>query len=180
MEYKICEKCEAKLHVRTLRCPNCNTLLTDASKIVINEPSDSENFQTTQNTIGNEIDVKISNDDTITQQPTQSPIVEQNNEVRDYVYKAEVRHSLEYTAPLSNFIKVILTAFSMIPIIGQFIGTFFGIFFATYDDNDRHSFGKALICLSVVMFLFYSYNLIEVSEILSNGELSNYLNNFIK
>ena len=37
MEYKICENCGAKLHVRTLKCPICNVLLTDASKIINDE-----------------------------------------------------------------------------------------------------------------------------------------------
>lgn len=174
MKYKICEKCEAKLHERTLRCPNCNTLLTDASKIVDDTPETVESEPSVQPNLGNEFDVQISDNN------VQNSTAETPKDVKDYIYKAEVRHSLEYTAPLSNFIKVLLTAFSMFPIAGQFIGTFFGIFFSTYDDNDRSTFGKALIFLSVIMFMIYAYNIMMLSEILSNGEISNYLINFMR
>ena len=174
MEYKICENCGAKLHTRTLKCPECAAILTEASKIVNDEAPISESDALTQN-VGENIDIKISDSETIN-----------NNEhipkgdVKDYVYKAEVRHSLEYTHPLSNTLKVFLTAISMFPLIGQFLGTFLGIFFSTYDDNDRKSFGRALIFLSIIMFMFYSYSLMLSSQLLSNGEFTNYLNNFTK
>ena len=173
MEYKICENCEAKLHIRTLRCPNCNTLLTEASKIVNETPEIINTENNTEPNLGNNFDIEISDQEAHT-----NKIIEENP--KDYVYKAEVRHSLEYTQPLSNFLKVILTAFSMIPIMGQFIGVFFGIFFSTYDDNDRSSFGKALIFLSILMFVFYAYNLMIVSQILETGDISSYLNNLVK
>ena len=176
MEYKICENCEAKLHIRTLRCPNCNTLLTEASKIVTDTPEVNEYDSIIQTNIENKIDIEISE-----QEPQNNNMIEEEpKDVKDYVYKAEVRHSLEYTKPLSNFLKVILTAFSMIPLMGQFIGIFFGIFFSTYDDNDRHSFGKALIFLSIIMFMFYAYNLMMISQVLESGDFSSYFNNFIK
>jgi len=173
MEYKICENCEAKLHIRTLRCPNCNTLLTEASKIVKDTPEVDSYESIIQPNIESNIDVEISD-----QEPQNNKVIDENP--KDYVYKAEVRHSLEYTQPLSNLLKVILTAFSMIPLMGQFIGVFFGIFFSTYDDNDRHSFGKALIFLSIIMFMVYAYNIMMISQILESGDYSNYLNNFIK
>lgn len=177
MKYKICENCEAKLHERTLRCPNCNTLLTEASKIVDDTPETEVPATNVQPNLGNEFDAKISEND---ENNVKTSTADTSKDVKDYIYKAEVRHSLEYTAPLSNFIKVLLTAFSMFPIIGQFIGTFFGIFFSTYDDNDRNTFGKALIFLSIIMFMFYAYNIMMLSEILSSGEFPNYLSNFIK
>jgi len=178
MEQKICENCGAKLHVRTMKCPICNVVLTEASQI-INDEIQNSNLETTEN-IGENIDIKISDNETINniEQPENNSDTTQNNPQKDYIYKAEVRHSLQYTEPLSNFLKVILTAFSMVPIIGQFFGTFFGIFFSTYDDNDRRSFGRALIFLSVIMFFFYSYSIMLSSELLTSGELQNYLNNF--
>lgn len=178
MEQKICENCGAKLHVRTMKCPICNAVLTDASQIV-NDEVQNDNLEINTN-VGENIDIKISEEETVnnTTQTTVEPEKETINQQKDYIYKAEVRHSLEYTEPLSNFLKVILTAFSMIPILGQFLGTFFGIFFSTYDDNDRRSFGRALIFLSIIMFFFYTYSLMLSSELLANGELQNYLNNF--
>ena len=34
-----------------------------------------------------------------------------NGEPKDYIYRAEVRHSLEYTQPMSNMVKVFLSIF---------------------------------------------------------------------
>lgn len=174
MEYKICENCDAKIHVRTAKCPICNAVLTDASKIINDENLTTEN-------IGENVDVQISDTETINNLADNIETEQKKPEdVKDYVYKAEVRHSLEYTKPLSNGLKVFLTALSMLPLMGQFIGTFMGIFYATYDDNDRRSFGKALIFLSIIMFFFYTYSFMLSSEILNSGDLSNYLNNFVK
>lgn len=178
MEQKICENCGAKLHVRTMKCPICNVVLTEASQIV-NDEIQSNDLEKTEK-IGENIDIKISEEETVNnidQSSVESP-KDSTNQQKDYIYKAEVRHSLEYTEPLSNFLKVILTAFSMMPILGQFLGTFFGIFFSTYDDNDRRSFGRALIFLSIIMFFFYTYSLMLSSELLTSGEFQNYLNNF--
>jgi len=179
MEYKICENCGAKLHVRTLKCPICNVLLTDASKIINDDiqnttPQENNTTNNIENNIKENIDIKITD--------TPNTTVQSDNQanVKDYVYKAEVHHSLEYTNPLSNTLKVFISALSTFPLIGQFLGTFLGIFFATYDDNDRKSFGKALILLSVIMFMLYSYSLMISSELLTSGEFSNYLNNFVK
>lgn len=186
MEYKICEQCGAKLHVRTLKCPICNTLLTDASKIineeispVIEEINHTENNSSinqnySSNIIGENIDVKIPSTEPSSEHTPEQPLA------KDYVYKAEVYHSIEYTKPLSNMFKVILTAISMFPLTGQFIGTFLGIFFATHDDNDRKSFGTALIILSIVMFMVYTSFLMFYSDLVTSGELTNYINNFVK
>ncbi|MBE5812275.1 MAG: hypothetical protein E7314_01295 [Clostridiales bacterium] len=186
MEYKICENCGAKLHSRTLKCPECNTLLTDASQIV-NDTTNIENTntETINQTLGENIDVKISDTESIIEQNPENISQEDTKKsspenVKDYVYKAEVRHSLEYTNQLSNSLKVFLTALSTIPLFGQFIGTFFGIFFLTYDDNDRKTFGKALLILSIIIFIFYFYNLVLVSQMISSGNINNYLNNFVK
>ena len=184
MEHKICENCGAKLHVRTLKCPICNILLTDASQIINDEINTINTIEETNiNNIGENIDIKISDTETINnneENTVQNVDVEtiHPKETKDYVYKAEVRHSLVYTTPLSNGLKVFITAFSMLPMIGQFIGTFLGIFFATYDDTDRKSFGRSLILLSIIMFVIYTYSLMLSSEILSSGEFQNYLNNF--
>lgn len=186
MEYKICENCEAKLHFRTQKCPICNTILTEASKIVNDEAITEKN-----ETLGNNYDITISDEikentteiktETLTQdQPTEnitSKPEEPNQNMKDYIYKAEVHHSLEYTEPLSNLIKVLLTTLTaLFPMMGQLIGLFFGIFFSTYDDRDRKSFGKALIILSIIMFMIYAYTLMAFSEIMT----TNSFNNFIK
>jgi len=172
MEYKICENCNEKLHVRTQKCPFCNTELTEKSQIITEVEEIEEVKQEDVNQLSedvakeNIIDEKILEDNV---NVSNSDLV--NKDAKDYVYKAEVRHSLEYTKLMSNSIKVFITAISMIPVIGQLVGTFFGIFFFSSEDNDRKSFGRALIGLSVIMFFIYGYNLVIFSQIIESEGL---------
>ena len=170
MEYKICENCKEKLHVRTQKCPFCNTVLTEKSEIVTEEEpvvvaATEQNVQA-----ANIIDetAYIENDIEHTNLP--------GKEVKDYIYKAEVRHTLEYTKLLPNGVKVFLTAISMLPVFGQVLGAFFGVFFLTYDDSDRRSFGISLIALSVIMFAIYFWYMTAVTEMIASGEFSDMLN----
>ena len=196
MENKICENCGEKIHFRTQKCPLCNTVLTEASKIesdvdnlendVNNSGNDIEN-----NTLGTNYDVKISDspensvietikkaEPNLEETSLQNQIPKEN--VKDYVYKAEVHHSLEYTEPLPNLIKVILSAITAsIPMFGQLIGIFFGVFFSTYEDRDRKSFGKALIILSISTFMLYTYTLISFTNII-NSDMSHDLSSTLK
>lgn len=172
MEYKICENCNERLHVRTQKCPFCNTILTEKSQIV---KEVNEEINKTENVIDdktNDIEQKnaISIDENI------DDMTVPNKEVKDYVYKAEVRHSLEYTHLMPNSLKVFITAISMIPVIGQIIGTFFGVFFLTYDDNDRKSFGKSLIALSIIMFFIYAYNVAMFYKLVETQGINELLN----
>ena len=58
---------------------------------------------------------------------------------------------------------------------GQLIGIFFGIFFSTYEDRDRKSFGKALIILSIITFMVYAYSLMVFSNIVNSESFTNLL-----
>lgn len=176
MEYKVCENCSEKLHVRTQRCPFCNTVLTDKSLIVkeqeevIEEKKDNLVINSDEKKNDTDVFAEIPNDGEEILKPNLP-----DKDIKDYVYKAEVRHSLEYTKLMPNSLKVFITAISMIPVIGQIIGTFFGVFFLTYEDNDRKSFGKALISLSIIMFIIYSYNVAIFTELVKNEGLGNLL-----
>ena len=55
-------------------------------------------------------------------------------------------------------------------------GTFFGVFFLTYDDNDRKSFGKSLIGLSIIMFFIYAYNVAMFYKLLETQGFSELMN----
>ena len=171
MEYKLCENCNEKLHVRTQKCPFCNTILTEKSKIIKEEEP-----------VVTKEDIKLENENQenmIDQTPNIEKEIENTNlpnkDVRDYIYKAEVRHTLEYTKLLSNGVKVFLTALAMFPVIGQIIGTFFGVFFLTYDDTDRKSFGGALITLSIIMFAIYVYQFMAIGQLMQSGEFNSLL-----
>jgi rubrerythrin len=186
MEYKICESCGAKVHSRTQKCPICNTILTEASQIVsdvIQFENENNNNNTApleqDNTIGKNYAMKISDSKTPLIENNNTKCDEKNRPAKDYIYKAEVHHSLEYTEPLSNLLKVVLTVFiCMIPLFGQLVGLFFGIFFSIYEDKDRKSFGKIIILLSIIMFLVYAYTLMSFSQLINSDELKNLLTNF--
>ena len=110
MEYKICEKCGAKLHFRTQKCPICNTVLTEASKIenddiIIENTNPSYDITITDYTMPN-----------TEKQPKEEISAEfAAQKAKDYIsHSAEGQHSLEFTEPLSNMIKVLLSAIACI------------------------------------------------------------------
>lgn len=162
MEYKKCQNCGEKIHARTLKCPFCNSPV-DENAEVYNDEDENATTQVQQDSSEREsFDDKVSSKD-----PKIDLAIGAKDDVKDYVYKAEVRHSIEYTKPLSNAMKVFLSAFTTFPLMGQVIGGFFGVFFLTYEDNDRKSFGKSLIVLSIIMFLMYVYSLTSMQTMLS-------------
>ena len=185
MEYKICENCNEKLHVRTQRCPVCNTVLTEKSQVVqeVEEMQEAQEIPKEESVEQNSVkdDIEMHETEKFDSVPRFEAEVGSTDlpdkELRDYVYKAEVRHSLEYTKLMPNSLKVFITAISMIPIVGQIIGTFFGVFFLTYEDSDRKSFGRSLIGLAIIMFVFYAYNVALFSEMVESGGLTSVIEN---
>jgi hypothetical protein len=160
MEYKKCEHCGEKLHVRTRKCPFCNSIVPEDAPVI----TDDEEINTKEQKDSEKI---VTDKDSETKETIIGNIMDQED-IKDYVYKAEVRHSLEYTKPMSNALKVFITAFATLPVFGQVIGAFFGVLFLTYEDNDRKSFGKSLIVLSIIMFLFYMYSFMTFAELLKS------------
>ena len=164
--YKKCEHCGEEIHIRSKKCPFCNQTVREVSPEELEEKNNVE-----ENTFDENNDVENMQEAAQNKfSPNESVNYERNNmavppqinfevgadgQPKDYVYKAEVRHSLEYTNPLSNMSKVFITALCTLPVIGQLIGIFIGVFFSTYEDSDRKSFGRALIFLSVFMFVMY-------------------------
>jgi len=98
-------------------------------------------------------------------------------EPKDYIYKAEVRHSVEYIKPLSNWVKTFLSAFCVVPFFGQIVGAFFGVYYSASEDADRRSFGSALITLSILVFLFY---MMEFKYIFSMPEFQEIYNSLLQ
>lgn len=168
MEYKKCEHCGEQIHIRSKKCPFCNQTVAEIPEEIVNEEEKSdveqvnekqENdalnsvvFEENTNT-SSEFEKNIENE--VVNQPKINFEIGADGRPKDYVYKAEVRHSLEYTNPMSNISKVFISAFCTLPVMGQFVGILLGVFFSTYDDSDKSSFGKALIYLSIVMFFMY-------------------------
>ncbi len=155
MEYKKCEHCGEEIHIRSKKCPFCNQVVAEVAPEEVKEENTVEEDTNKTDKIENNNEVINEENNNMAAQPHINFEVGANGEPKDYVYKAEVRHSLEYTTPLSNMAKVFISALSTLPIIGQMIGIFIGVFFSTYEDSDRKSFGRALIFLSIFMFVMY-------------------------
>jgi len=182
MEYKKCEHCGEKIHIRSKKCPFCNQTVAEVPEEVIKEDEvENENIEEIENKEEenpNELEEENQSkiDDSFIGGESTTVFWEKTNnsrnydpsdpskvniplgpngEPKDYIYKAEVRHSLQYTTPMSNLAKVFIAALCTIPVMGQLIGIFLGVFFSTYDEYDKRSFGKALIFLSIFMFAFY-------------------------
>lgn len=164
MEYKKCEHCGEQIHIRSKKCPFCNQTVAEVPEEVITDEvkNDNENvIEKQEDSVSNSSPFEekanpsseLEND--IINQPKINFEIGADGKPKDYVYKAEVRHSLEYTNPMSNFSKVFISALCTLPVIGQFVGVLLGVFFSTYDDSDKRSFGKALIYLSICMFFIY-------------------------
>jgi len=164
MNTKKCEHCGEEIHIKTKRCPFCNEIVEVPE--IIEEVEEVKSVE--ENTMKEE-NKGIFIDNKVGENITQEELM--NREIKNFIYTAEMRHAVEHMKPLSNIIKVFLTAFCMMPFIGQVIGVFFGIFFLTYDDKDRKSYGKSLIALSIIMFCFYMYYAWSIYSMMNNPEL---------
>lgn len=196
MDYKKCEHCGEEIHIRSKKCPFCNQTVAEVPEETIKEEGtlaeESKTEETKEEVLQEYKEVENKKEDDFSEnfdeniektfstnfnntQPSINLEVGANGEPKDYVYKAEVRHSLAYTKPLSNLAKVFISALCTIPVIGQLIGIFLGVFFSTYDDTDKRSFGKALIYLSIFMFLLYSLYIKYAMELLGNMDVNSLL-----
>lgn len=178
MEYKKCEHCGEQIHIRSKKCPFCNEIVEEvpeATNIVENqeEMTVSEVTENTENVQDNQNDIK----EALNEFKKSNELKENinfsigNEEPKDYVYKAEVRHSIEYVEPMSNWFKVFISALCTVPLIGQLVGSFMGVYFVTYEDTDRRAFGKALITLSIIMFFIYCAYIGQVMVLMENIDL---------
>jgi len=182
MNYKKCEHCGEEIHIRSKKCPFCNQLVAEVEEKNEEEIEKEESIQEinenkeqgeveenkAEGTNRIEPDKVAMNGET----PHLVDFIATDKEPKDYVYKAEVRHSLEYTNPISNMVKVFISALCTLPMIGQLIGTFLGVFFSTYEDTDRRSFGRALIFLSVFMFVLYIAYFKYAIELISTVDIN--------
>ena len=182
MECKKCEFCGEQVHIRSKKCPFCENVLSE-EPIVAEEPESAsetvaeaqteemfENSSETQDVFQQELNPQT------TTQPKFNVMVG-TEEPKDYIYKAEVRHSVEYIKPLSNWIKTFLSAFCVVPFFGQIVGAFFGVYYSASEDIDRRSYGSSLITLSVLVFLFY---MMEFKYIFSMPEFQEIYNSLLQ
>ena len=190
MEYKKCEHCGEQIHIRSKKCPFCNEIVAEIPEQVEEEIVESKN--NIEETEANQVETseteakEKTSEEFLDEFKKNSELKENvnfavgNSEPKDYVYKAEVRHSIEYVEPMSNWFKVFISALCTFPIFGQLIGSFLGVYYVTNEDNDRKSFGKALIVLSIVMFLTYVSYVSQVMSIMGNMDMEALYNSLLK
>lgn len=182
MEFKKCEHCGEQIHIRSKKCPFCNEVVEEnpAPEEIIREDEPEINNAVEENKEDEtrENETKENIQDAINEFKKGDNEIKENvnfvvgnGEPKDYVYKAEVRHSIEYVEPMSNWFKVFISALCTFPLIGQLLGSFLGVYFVTYEDTDRKGFGKALITLSIVMFFIYCAYLAQVMALMQNLDL---------
>ena len=182
MDYKKCEFCGEQVHIRSKKCPFCENVLSE-EPIIVDEPEVVEESVTeTQEQVTEanaEENQEVSQQQPISQTSPESKfnVMVGTGEPKDYIYKAEVRHSVEYVKPLSNWVKTFLSAFCVMPFFGQILGAFFGVYYSASEDADRRSFGSALITLSILIFLFY---MMEVKYVMSMPEFKEIYNSLMQ
>lgn len=164
MNTKKCEHCGEEIHIKTKKCPFCGEIV-EIPEII----EEAQEVKTEEENVAGESNKGIFIDNKVGDDTSQEEML--NRELKTFIYNAEMRHAVERVKPLSNIIKVFLTAFCMLPFVGQVIGVFFGIFFLTYDDKDRKSYGKSIIALSIIMFCFYMYYAWSFYSMINNPEL---------
>lgn len=151
MNKKNCEFCGEEIHVNSRRCPFCAGVqkkmpsVNDGLNALIPDRPDNQ--------------LQEINSEKLDRQS-------ESNEKKKQKYELDIR----YTGPginnygerqtdvaLSNRFKVFLSVFSsMIPGVGQIIGIISAIIFLSNEqDEDRKSFGKALLTASLVTFVVW-------------------------
>ena len=114
MNYKKCEHCGEEIHIRSKKCPFCNQLVAEVEEKTEEEETIKEEKvqEINENKEQDEVELNKSeeNNDEEANKATMNgapphlvDFIATDKEPKDYVYKAEVRHSLEYTNPISPY-----------------------------------------------------------------------------
>lgn len=154
---KKCGFCGETIPTGAGRCPYCGSILevtfdnsyritppeeANVSNIEDAKPENAEQVQDNQLKV--EQNAEVNND-----------TIKDNKPFNGGGYVPDRRYGNEIRSPLSNGIKVLLTViFTLIPGIGQLAGIITAIVFMNAEgDNDRKSFGVALLVVCLVMFV---------------------------
>lgn len=138
---KMCPFCGENVPVGVGRCPYCGSILETSGDSRITPPegnADSVDDSVPRNNDGD------------------MPARQVRDEERPYDPHGGYATGPRYEkAPLNNGLKVFLTIlFTILPGIGQVAGIITAIVFMSAADNDRKSFGVALLVACLVLFVF--------------------------
>lgn len=146
---KRCIYCGEEIDENAGRCPTCGSL---ADKSVIDGIEEKINDSNT--VVLDEIPQNIEK-----QVKNYSPNVSNTNIPENQPYQPKSK--------LSNGLKVFLTALSVaVPFLGQIAGIIIAIVYMnTSDDEDKKSFGTALLVVSLVFFILSFLGIITIGMI---------------
>ena len=112
MNTKKCEHCGEEIHIKTKKCPFCGEIV-EIPEII----EEAQEVKTEEENVAGESNKGIFIDNKVGDDTSQEEML--NRELKTFIYNAEMRHAVERVKPLSNIIKVFLTAFCMLPFVGQ-------------------------------------------------------------
>lgn len=162
-----CTFCGEEISYDSRRCPYCGSLLeTRAPSFKPDIPvSEGYKMEGSKNILENTTLVQDSKFDSVMETASSQKEVPQikadyssGNEMRNSGFAAEIPRTGMDRHRLSNGMKVFLTALcTVIPGLGQLIGIIAGIIFMNAEgDEDRKSFGLALLIASLIFFVLSS------------------------
>lgn len=146
IEKKTCSYCGEDISPESRRCPYCGSLVDagTTNSVVINKPDAAveENQVTTD----------------ITTQETADSITQETADDKKTAVPYEpyrVPDKITAASRLSNALKVFITVVcTVVPGLGQLAGIIIAIIFINSDDDeDRKSFGTALLISSLIVFV---------------------------
>jgi len=162
---KKCDFCGEEISSDVRRCPYCGSLLGRKSGMAEDEEympySINNNYFIPQEKEGIQISDQENRQDDSSGLHAGIPDPEILYKKEEWPQDHKVPASTTYRKPLGNGMKVFLTSLCItIPGFGQLIGIIMSIIFMSReDDEDRKSFGVALLIASIIFFLisFFSF-----------------------
>jgi len=146
---KKCNYCGEKVALNSRKCPYCGSVIEVKTEEIKNETIKSSieaNEEVSKAQTSEEKYNDIQKASNVVNSITSSPL---NN------YNYSMQENKRKINPIGNGMKVFLTALScVVPMIGQIAGIIIAIVFMNVKgDEDRKSFGVALLIVSIIMFV---------------------------
>ncbi|MBM7686405.1 MAG: hypothetical protein PWP07_1678 [Epulopiscium sp.] len=158
-----CRECGKIIEDGQKECPYCGTEVNDTINIEnhIEDHIENRNVEVKSEKDEEEPIIKIISDEPIIKTtPEEEPTIktkhfEESPSVTENKFGSNQKIPEKNTQPLNNWIKVTLSVLiSALPGIGSLIGIIAAIIFMTKEDEDRKTFGYALLTYSIIYLIF--------------------------
>jgi hypothetical protein len=174
LEKRKCNFCGEEISIYVRRCPYCGSLIEQTAGSIIFAPQKILSDVEPTNQPGVENTISTKGEHTVLQQNNR-----ENSEpevARPEILRSHQTHRMnaanfnlstmslnnpqgkpQVKKPLSNGYKVFLTVItSLLPGLGQLLGLILSIVYLNAEDDDRRSFGTALMIASLITFVLSS------------------------